>query len=100
MYFISDGINCTKHLRNVSVLFIIRKEIVYDLMKYLEKLGLRDFSGISLPDESLSLAFSLPNPVFYNDSKCTAKNNTYFDQLGNLDIKIDKNIFYGGSQHE
>lgn len=79
---------------------LYEKEIVYDLMKYLEKLGLRDFSGISLPDESLSLAFSLPNPVFYNDSKCTAKNNTYFDQLGNLDIKIDKNIFYGGSQHE
>jgi len=76
------------------------KEIVYDLMKYLEKLGLRDFSGISLPDESLSSVFSLPNPIFYNDGKFIAEKNTYFDRLGNLNIKIDNNIFYRGSQHE
>ncbi|NMB97751.1 MAG: hypothetical protein GYA02_14255 [Clostridiaceae bacterium] len=38
------------------------KEIVCDLMRYLEKLGLQDFSGISLPDESLSSALSLQPP--------------------------------------
>ena len=76
------------------------KELVYDLMKYLEKLGLRDFSGISLPDESLSSAFSLPYPIFYNDGKCIMEKNTYFDQLGYLDIKIEKNIFYRGSRYE
>ena len=75
-------------------------DIVFDLMKYMEKLGLRDFSGISLPDESLSSAFSLPYPIFYNDGKCIMEKNTYFDQLSNLNIRIDKNIFYRGSQYE
>ena len=41
------------------------KPIVDDLRRYMEKVGLRDFSGISLPDESLSLAFLSPYQVFY-----------------------------------
>jgi hypothetical protein len=33
------------------------KTIIDDLMKFTEKLGLRDFSGISLPDKSLAAGF-------------------------------------------
>jgi len=58
-------------------------------MKYMEKLGLRDFSGISLPDESLNLAFSLPYPIFYNDGKINAKKKTYFDQLNKINWLIN-----------
>lgn len=74
------------------------KNIVDDLMKYMEKLGLRDFSGISLPDKSLNSAFSLPYPIFYNNGNSSAEKKTYFDQLNNLDITIEKNIFYRGNQ--
>lgn len=73
------------------------KSIADDLKKYLEKLGLRDFSGISLPDKSLSSAFLLPYPVFYNDEDNFTEKSTYFDQLNDMSITIEKNIFYRGS---
>lgn len=69
-------------------------------MKYMEKVGLRDFSGISLPDESLSTVFSLPPPVFHSDDGSSDKRETYFGQLKDLSIQIGKNIFYGGNQNE
>ena len=73
------------------------KVIVDDLMQYMEKVGLRDFSGISIPDESLNSAFLLPYPIFYEDGKSINKKNTYFDHLNNLNIKTEKNIFFGGN---
>lgn len=75
------------------------KAIVDDLMLYMEKVGLRDFSGISLPDESLSAAFASPYPVFYEEAKNNNK-NTYFDHLNNLQIEIEKNIFFRGNYNE
>ncbi len=72
------------------------KSIIDDLMKYMEKLGLRDFSGISLPDKSLSSALSLPYPVFYNDEDNFSEKSTYFDQLNDIGITIEKTIFYRG----
>ncbi|MDF9408807.1 MAG: hypothetical protein A4E52_02183 [Pelotomaculum sp. PtaB.Bin013] len=76
------------------------KIIAYDLMKYMEKLGLRDFSGVSLPGKSLDSVFSLPYPIFYNDGNNTTENKTYFDQLNDSNIFKEKNIFYRGNQHE
>lgn len=76
------------------------KDIVDDLMDYMEKIGLRDFSGISLPDRSLNSVFSLPYPIFYNDENKSAVKKTYFDQFDNLDIKIEENIFYRGNNSE
>jgi hypothetical protein len=73
------------------------KAIVDDLMEYMAKVGLRDFSGISLPDESLSLVFSSLYPIFYKDGKSIDDKKTYFDRLNNLDIKIEKNIFFRGN---
>ncbi len=73
------------------------KAIVDDLMQYMEKVGLRDFSGISLPDEHLSSAFLSPYPIFYKDGKSISEKKTYFDQLINIDIKIEKNIFFRGN---
>lgn len=79
------------------------KPIVDDLKKYLEKVGLRDFSGISLTEESLDPVFLSPFPAFFmaekiaeKKKKTVEKKKTYFDQLGDLDIKIEKNIFFGG----
>lgn len=68
--------------------------IVDDLMQYMEKVGLRDFSGISLPDESLCPEFIQPYPIFYEDGKSISRKKTYFDQLGELDIRIEKSIFF------
>lgn len=74
---------------------LFEKIIVDDLMNYMEKLGLRDFSGISLPDKLLNMLFSLPYPVFYNDAeKVIAEKKTYFDQLSDLGIIVEKKIFY------
>lgn len=73
------------------------KPIVDDLMKYMEKVGLRDFSGISLPNEELSTVFSLPPPVFYSGDDSSDERKTYFDLLDDLSIQIGKNIFYGGN---
>lgn len=71
------------------------KKITDDLMRYMERVGLRDFSGISSPKESLFSAFTLPYPIFYESEK-----KTYFDQLTELDIKSEKNIFFGGNENE
>lgn len=76
------------------------KVIVDDLMEYMEKVGLRDFSGISLPDASLSAALSLPYPIFYYKGNSINEKTTYFDQLNNLDIENKKNIFYRGNYCE
>ena len=70
--------------------------IVDDLMQCMEKLGLRDFSGISLPDKQLSLTFSSQFPIFYRNENSKIEKHTYFDKSCNLDFTIDKNIFYGG----
>ncbi len=72
------------------------KILVDDLMQYLEKLGLRDFSGFSIPDEYLYSTFLSPYPIFYNEST-GIKNNKYFDQLKNgEDFKFESKIFFGG----
>lgn len=80
--------------------FSYEKSIVEDMKLYLEKVGLRDFSGISLPDEALSPAFLFPFPVFYDDGTIKRDKKTYFDQLMELDLEFDKNIFFGGYSNE
>ncbi len=72
------------------------KAIVDDLMLYMEKVGLRDFSGISLPDEHLSAAFLSPYPVFYNGGICVKEKETFFDQLADIEVRFDNDIFFGG----
>lgn len=73
------------------------KAIVDDLMKYLEKLGLRDFSGISFPSESLNEEFSLSGPVFYRDKLTDREKKTYFDKLV-FELIHKEIIFYRGNQ--
>lgn len=70
------------------------KAIINDLLQYMEKVGLRDFSGISFPDESLGPVFISPYPVFYNCGEDITEKTTYFDRLGHLDIKNEKYIFW------
>lgn len=78
--------------------FSNEKTIVDDLIEYLKKLGLRDFSGISLPDASLNAAFSLQYPVFYGNKFGDKKKNTFFDQMViELDLNREKTIFYRGN---
>lgn len=72
------------------------REIINDLIQYMDKVGLRDYKGIPLPDESLIIALSLPYPVFYYDSKRNNENNTFFDRLWDLNLKVDGCIFYKG----
>ena len=72
------------------------KSIVDELMAYMDKVGLRDFSGISLPDDSLLSAFLYDSSIFYNDVALETEKKTYFDLLTNVDFKYDKNIFFRG----
>ena len=75
----------------------IEERIIDDLIKYLDKLGLRDFSGISLPHESLVEEFLLQRPVFYRDTLANKEKKTFFD---NLDIELSHEgiIFYREEQ--
>lgn len=79
-----------------SYLSSCEKVIVDDLIKYLEKLGLVDFSGISLPPKSLIADFSVSYPIFYNEGKSALIQKTYFDHLNDINIELDENIFYKG----
>ena len=72
------------------------KAIVEDLMKYLEKLGLRDFSGISFPTESLNEEFLLPGPMFYRGKLTDREKKTYFDELI-FELNQEEIIFYRGN---
>ncbi len=72
------------------------KAIADDLMDYLEKIGLRGFSGITRPDESLITAFSQPFPVFFNDVSYAKDKATYFDQICRMDFEFNNNIFFRG----
>ena len=70
------------------------KEIVDDLLLFMDRIGLRDFSGISLPGEDLCEAFQTTKTVFYMD--ILDMKTTYFDSLFELDINLDEYIFFGG----
>ena len=74
--------------------YTTQEKIVDDLLLFMDRIGLRDFSGISLPDEELCEAFQTANAIFYEvifDMK-----TTYFDGLYDLDIDFDEYIFFGG----
>ncbi|SCM81001.1 hypothetical protein KL86SPO_31180 [uncultured Sporomusa sp.] len=73
----------------------LEKSIVDDLMDYLGKLGLRDYSGISLPEISLSLAFNSPNGIFYASKIASVESNRYFS-LDDIELNYDQFIFYKG----
>lgn len=75
---------------------LFEKTMVDDLIKYMDKLGLRDFSGISLPGKPLNLAFLLKYPIFYNYDNSINEKKTYFEQLDDVEISLEENIFYKG----
>lgn len=70
------------------------KAIINDLLLYMDRLGLWDYKGISLPGKSLNFATSQQYPVFYNHEDMSGKSNTYFDSLDKLDFAIGENIFF------
>lgn len=72
--------------------------IADDLMNFLEKLGLRDFSGFSLPDDSIRETVSFPYPVFflYNELKENLNHKSLFDKLPEMNINQGTYCFYRG----
>ena len=70
---------------------VYEKAMADDLIMYMDKLGLRHFFGISLPDNSLISTLSLKHPIFYNYKN---KKQTYFDELEDVEISLKKSIFY------
>jgi len=72
------------------------KVVAEDLMMYLEKLGLRDFSGITLPSQYLVSAFSNPYPVFYQENKLNSVATSFFSELPDVSRTKEPYIFYGG----
>ncbi|WP_378956711.1 PD-(D/E)XK nuclease family protein [Pelosinus sp. sgz500959] len=71
--------------------------ITDDLMKYLEKLGLRDFSGITLPSKSLISGFSHNYPIFYQDEEIQDESKTYFSSLPDVGLSYKSFIFFRGN---
>jgi hypothetical protein len=73
--------------------------IINELMAFLNKLGLRDFSGISVPSDDLIKLISSLDSVFLFSSNID-ENNGYFVNLSQQEFLLDKKIFYGGNQNE
>lgn len=72
------------------------ENIVDDLMEFMEAVGLRDYSGVSLPSKSLTIEVSQPYPIFYGVKNYSNHISTYFDLTVNYDFKFKKNIFFRG----
>lgn len=82
---------------NVQALASREKLIALDLIKYLEKLGLSEFRGVSAPSERIIKLTSYYGAIFYQDSKAVREKDTFFDQLP--EVKLDKlpYCFYRGN---
>lgn len=74
----------------------VEEAIVYDLMEFMENLGLRDFSGISPPPDSLISELSRPFPIFYFENNVMNDKATYFDYTSSFSFMSEDIIFYGG----
>lgn len=70
--------------------------IASDLISYLKYLNLQEFAGITGPtDEILEIVNRQP-PIFYMDKTTMPPDPTYFKNLPEVNISIDKYIFYRG----
>ena len=73
--------------------------VANDLMKYLEKLGLRNFSGVPLPKDALAVLFAQAGPAFYQ-LDAMKFDGTYFDLPVDVDFNRQNLIFYRGNNDE
>lgn len=70
----------------------VEKLIASDIMKYLERLGLRDFSRISAPEKHIVETTCSTFPIFYSE----INNASYFHKLPKVNIYNEKYCFYSG----
>jgi hypothetical protein len=66
--------------------------IADDLKQYLERIGLRDFSGISLPDDNISKVIHISGNVFFDQSK----SGKYFSSIPITQRLNNEFCFYKG----
>ncbi len=76
---------------SVNRLSLQEKVIVEDMINYLEKLGLCEFSGISSPDNNIIRTINNKGNSFYS-------NNTYFKLLPKVNLESKKYCFYRGEE--
>jgi hypothetical protein len=76
------------------------KIIVQDLLNLMQNLGLKDFSGITLPDEKLQIIVQKNYPIFYfkKPAEVIEHFHSYFKELPELFIKKHTSIFYKENQ--
>ena len=90
-----------KTLENMHSYYAHHEQIIADdLMKYMEKLGLRDFSGIPLPNQFVANALTHSYPVFYQEGKIQKSVAGYFSTLPEISIKYTRSVFFGGKENE
>jgi hypothetical protein len=75
------------------------KIIAEDIIKYLERLGLREFTGISEPGESINKVVRYYTNVFFNKDIENIK-NLYFNELPQVNINSQEYCFYRGNRNE
>jgi len=64
--------------------------IANDIIQYLERLGLREFSGISSPEKCIISTINSEVPIFYNKNS----NSLYFNSLPKVSIGKKDYFFY------
>ena len=73
--------------------------IAEDLMKYLERVGLREFSGVKVPDESIVRITSINKPIFFSNFNEEIE-KSYFSELPLVQINDCQICFFRGNQNE
>lgn len=87
-------------INNINEFSAQEKIIARDIIDYMEKLGLGEFSGITMPDEDIiSVANNLDSCFFANGNN-KKHSHTYFDELNAVDINENTFCFYRGSCNE
>lgn len=70
--------------------------IVLDLLSYLKYLNLQEFAGITFPTDEILEIIHRQQPIFYSDKTTKPANLSYFKNLPDVIIQLDKNVFYRG----
>jgi hypothetical protein len=83
----------------INVYSNTERMIAEDLIKYLEKVGLREFSGVNAPNESIIRITSSNKHIFFKSLGEETK-NLYFSELPLVQLSNNEICFFRGNENE
>lgn len=82
-------------LDRINIYSNTERMIAEDLIKYLERMGLKEFTGISAPEQVITGSINKNNPIFFSIIK-EDTNKLYFNDLPLVKISNQEFCFYRG----